>query len=41
VTKFKSQLASVGVESLTPAAPAFYCAQSAFRIPNVSGPNLV
>src|SRR6266540_2011075 len=40
VTKFKSQLAALGVESLTPAAPAFYGAQSAFRIPHVSGPNL-
>jgi selenocysteine lyase/cysteine desulfurase len=40
MTKFKSQLLSVGVESLTPAAPAFYCALSAFRIPRVSGHNL-
>jgi isopenicillin-N epimerase len=40
VTKFKTQLANVGVESLTPAAPAFYCAQSAFSIQNVSGPSL-
>jgi selenocysteine lyase/cysteine desulfurase len=40
MTKFKSQLLSLGVESLTPAAPAFYCAQSAFRIPNVSGHDL-
>jgi selenocysteine lyase/cysteine desulfurase len=40
VTRFKRDLQSIGVESLTPADPAFYCAQSAFRIPNVSGPSL-
>jgi selenocysteine lyase/cysteine desulfurase len=40
MTKFKSQLQSIGFESLTPAAPNSYCAMSAFRMANVSGHNL-
>ena len=40
MTKFKNDLHGVGVESLTPADPACYCAMSAFAIPNVSGHNL-
>lgn len=40
MTKFKSQLGSIGFQSMTPAASRFYCALSAFGIPGVSGHDL-